>query len=405
MKWVLKEAKNGEYALQLNKIAIYSMYQPSEGAKRWINAEINYQSESYFMIGLGLGYHLKSLIECTIEKKITVFYFEKRELELFLQLHQNEMWWQQERVQIVDQLNNNWTYTTNTQILFPNVWLQAIGLNHPLFHILDIIKNNQIAYKKYSKQMLENFNANLKLKDGFIYTMSSKKIACLVAAGPSLDETIYWLKEKRDNIAIYAVGAVLKKLLAFGIEPDAIIISDSNNIIQKQLQESNYEGELFYLSTANHETVKIHNGKRYILFQKGYRLAEEQAIANGYPIIETGGSVATTTFSLLELLGYEYIVLFGQDLGFEGNKSHAVNTISKLLASEKNNRLIEANNGSKINTTSNLFAFLHWYNIKMEEMEINVFNTADKGAKIHNVPYINKEEFIKLIKRIEMEHE
>ncbi|MGE7999190.1 motility associated factor glycosyltransferase family protein [Lysinibacillus sp. NPDC093190] len=398
MKWSLEKAKNGESTLQLNGVTIYSKYRPIDDAKRWINAECDTKSEEYFMIGLGLGYHLKALVESTQGKRITVYYFEQQELELFLLKNSNETWWQQENIKIVHDLNNS-SIHADMQILIPNVWLQAIGENHPLFNILDIIKNNQIAYKKDAKLMANNFNENIKLGDDCHYPKPTKKVACLVAAGPSLDETIHWLKDKQKYVDIYVVGAVLKKLLDQNIEPTATIISDANNVIENQLYNSNFTGDLFYLSTANNKAVSTYNGKRYILFQQGYRLAEEVAREKQCLLIETGGSVGTTTFSLLELIGYQSIILFGQDLGFTGKQSHATSATSIELKYTKEVRTVLANDGCRINTTSNLYAFLHWYNEKMNCTNIKVYNTAKMGAKINNVPLVNHEEFIDIVKK------
>lgn len=398
MNWSLSKAKNDESTLQLNGVAIYSKYRPVEDARRWIDAEYDAKSIEYFMIGLGLGYHLKALVEITQEKSITVYYFEERELEIFLSQNSSETWWQQDHIQIVHDLKNA-TIHGDMQILLPNVWLQAIGIDHPLFNILDIIKNNQISYKNNAQLMAINFNENIKLSDDYQYPKPISKVGCLVAAGPSLDETIHWLKEHQNNVDIYVVGAVLKKLLKQGIEPTAVIITDSNDVIAKQLFNSNYKGDLYYLSTANHHTVKEYVGKRFILFQQGYRFAEEIAREKQFPLIETGGSVGTTTFSLLELLGYKIIILFGQDLGFVGDKSHASMATSTELVNIKNMRTVLANDGSKINITSNLYAFLHWYNEKMKNMNVKVFNTAKMGAKINQVPLINQEEFFDIVKK------
>lgn len=398
MKWSLVKAKNEESTLQLNGVAIYSKYRPVEDAKQWINAEYDIKSEQYFMIGLGLGYHLKALVEIARGKRITVYYFEQQELDLFLSQNSNTTWWQQENIQIVHDMKNA-MLNTHMQILIPNVWLKAIGEKHPLYNILDIIKNNQIAYKKNAKLMAINFNQNMKLDDDCNYPEPTNKEACLVVAGPSLDETIHWLKEQQQHVDIYVVGAVLKKLMVHNIEPTATIISDANDVIVKQLYNCGYAGDLYYLSTANHTAVKTHIGKRYILFQQGYRIAEEVAREKQCRIIETGGSVGTAAFSLLETLGYKVIILFGQDLGFVGNESHTKLAISAELKETSKNRKVQANDGNQINTTSNLLAFLYWYNEKMKDTNLKVYNTARMGAKINNVPLINREEFFNLVKK------
>lgn len=393
--WEVTKAKNGVESLKLNGILIYSSYNPISGVQQWINKEIDFNAKSYLLIGLGLGYHLYELSKLVIDKPIIVFFFDSQELEIFKRTNKEE-WWKQSNIQIVNKLDV--IDLSEAQVLLSNAWLKAIGEKHPLFQSLEVIKINQTSFKMYEKKMLENFTENIKFKDASFTIQETNKVACLVAAGPSLDETIYWLKENEKLVDIFAVGAALKSLVALEIIPKAIVLSDANDILIKQFEGLNYSGDLFYLSTANTQCVKSHKGAKYILFQQGYKLAEKEAKKRNVPLIDTGGSVATTTFSLLENIGYKKVVLFGQDLGFTSDWTHAINSTSnKSVENLKFIRKIEANNGSEINTTAMFQTFLYWYNLKMEQTTVKVFNTAKIGAKINKVKYIDKKQFKDII--------
>lgn len=395
MQWQICEARNGESTLKLNGMFIYSNYQPYKSAEQWIKTEVNLDTTHFFLIGLGLGYHLRALAKLATNKLITVYYFDEAEYELF-KLNNIDLWWKQKNIRIVKHLKG--INMNDIQLLLPNVWLKALHNNHPLFNLLEVIKFNQISYNKNAEKMLVNFQLNMELNDGTIKNSKQNKIACLVAAGPSLNETVGWLKINQNDLDIFVVGAALKMLLANGINPKATVLSDVNDVTISQFVFSNFKGELYYLSTANNKSILLHEGKRIVLYQHGYDLAERRAKEINAPVVETGGSVGTTTFSLLEQLGYEYIVLFGQDLGFEGNYSHAaLSTSGRVTSKELFLRKIEANDGSEIKTTAMLQTFLYWYNEKMKETRVKVFNTAKKGAKIYNVPLIKEEEFIRLI--------
>ena len=393
--WEVIKAKNGAESLKLNGISIYSSYNPINGVQRWINTEIDFNSKSYLLIGLGLGYHLIELSKIVIDKQIVVYFFDQQELELFKERNRGD-WWKQSNIQIVNRLDA--IDLNETQVLLANVWLKAIGENHPLFQTLEVIKINQTSFKMYATKMLENFYENIKFNDSSLTVRKTNSVACLVAAGPSLDETIYWLKENEKLVDIFTVGAALKSLVIHEITPNAAVISDASDEIIKQFEGVNYSGDLYYLSTANNHCVKLHAGPRYILFQQGYKLAEEESEKRNLPLIETGGSVATATFSLLEKMGYKTIVLFGQDLGFLDNGTHARNSTSnKIISDSRFIRKIEANDGSEINSTAMLQTFLYWYNLKMEHTTVEVFNTAKKGAKINKVKYIDKQHFKEII--------
>lgn len=388
MKWYIQEARNGELTLLLNGVAIYSKYRPYDDAMRWVVKEFNQEVTHYLVIGLGLGYHAKALAELT-NKPIYVYYFEQDELELFqqngCQLASN--------IKLVNSLEEI-ANTIDLQLLLSNPWLKAIGKNNTLYDVLDTIKRNQISYKKFAPLMYRNAEKNKELYEHKNYPKRTNNTACLVSSGPSLNETVQWLVEA-ENLDIYVVGSALKLVLAKGIQPKAVVITDAQPNIAGQLDGTDFRGPLFYLLTANAEAVELHQGEKYMLCQQGYDAAEEQAEKYSLPKLATGGSVATTTFSLLECLGYQNIVLFGQDLGFSGEYTHAVGSTSgKVVA----NSLIQvqANDGSIIKTQPNLHVYLRWFNKYCPTANANVYNTARQGAKINGTQFITKEQFLQL---------
>lgn len=389
MDWEIVTARNHEKSLKLNGVSIYSNYQPRGDAWRWVESEFDETAEKYLLIGLGLGYHTEKLSELARDKSVYVYYFEEFEMQ--------NVQIKSLTAKFVSTLENI-DLSENIQILIPNVWLKALGENHPLLPYLEDIKINQMTYKKSSDIMKTNFIENMKLKDFAPYPSFKNKIACLVSSGPSLDETIHWIKEVKESMDIFVVGSALKMVQAHYIMPSAVIITDPKPTIKSQLENSNYNGPLFYLSTANHETVCLHRGQRYILFQNGYEEAEKNAVKLNFPSIDTGGSVATTAFSLIELLGYSTLILFGQDLGFKEGKTHASNSTSgRFVITNEKHKTIESNCGELIKTTSNLSTYLRWFNKKVTHTKMKVYNTALNGAKIDNAQYINQQQFQYLI--------
>lgn len=403
MEWQVSNAKDGNDTLKLNGFSIYSNYHPKEGAKSWVRAELDENASGYLLIGLGLGYHLRELLNLSCGKPIIVYYFEQDELHLFKNKNKNKNeneneWWKKKNIHILNDLSN--VHLSDKQLLLPSPWLKAIGEEHPLFKLLEVIKINQLSYKVNASKMWNNFIINLKLNDSTFIREIQDKAACLVAAGPSLNDTIEWLKTHQKEVDIYVVGAALKMLLANGVQPKATVLSDANDVAMNQFTDIHFSGELYYLSTANSKSVLLHKGKRTILYQQGYKLAEQEAKKRNAPLIETGGSVGTTTFSLLEQLGYNRIVLFGQDFGFVGDNTHAtLSTSGRDASTDLFLRKIKANDGSEINTTAMFQVFLYWYNEKMKQTKVKVFNTAVKGAKINKVPLIDEAEFTKIISR------
>ncbi|QCR31501.1 motility associated factor glycosyltransferase family protein [Lysinibacillus sp. SGAir0095] len=397
MQWDVIKAKNGEETLLLNGNSIYSRYRPREDAYKWIENEFDTTKECYLLIGLGLGYHLEKLAQLAKGKVVYIYYFEQEEKVLYTNRVQKKL---APNIYLVNRIADI-KFDYSIQLLIPRVWIKALGIEHPLLPYLEDIKINQLTYQKSALLMDINFNSNILLRDFNPYPKFKKKQVALIASGPSLNETINWLKNNEDKIELFVVGSALKVLLANNIQPSAIVISDPKESIRKQLYNIKIQCPLFYLSTANHETIKQHKGNRHILCQYGFSDAEKLAADTGLPCVETGGSVSTVTFSLLEYLGFETIYLFGLDLGFKGKQTHAVHSTSGGEVQgnfDFDLRKIKSNNGDTIDTMSNLNTYLRWFKSKIQRSDVKVFNTAYNGAKIDNVPYINRQEFQQLIR-------
>lgn len=403
MKFEVDIARDGNKTLTVDGIHIYSKYKPMDHVESFIEKEIDQEAEGYLLLGLGLGYHLKSIVKKVESKKIYVLCVDKQEQEIFIQSTISQDILTLPNVHIIydpKEININKNY----QIIIPNAWLQVLDKNNPLYYFLADIKIKQESYGSQKKLLDENFSRNLLLNDKNLKhylseTKRDNKIACLVSSGPSLNETKSWIKNVRERLYILCVGSALKVLLKEGIKPDAVIISDPKKNIVQQIEGTNFDGVLFYLGTANYDAISNYRYEKYILFQSGFKKAEDIAVQNNIPLVETGGSVATTGFSTLKILGYNTIILFGQDLGFKENQTHATFSTSGRTVQKNENLLkVLSNNGEEIYTTPNLHSYLMWFNSKMKNSaNLKVFNTALNGAKIHNVEFINQDKFYKLV--------
>ncbi|MER2171520.1 MAG: 6-hydroxymethylpterin diphosphokinase MptE-like protein [Psychrobacillus psychrodurans] len=398
MKFEKLVAKNGVCTLKADGKFVYSKYKPIEDAMSFVMKEIKEDAEGYLLVGLGLGYHLLTLAKMAGEQKpIIVLCVDEQEIRLF---EQSEVY------NLLKDLPNISIYYKTSQVRFqptfqviiPNVWMQLMDKKHPLYYFLYDIKMKQVSYKRFKHLMEENFNLNISLNEFnlrlYKKNVSTEKKACLVASGPSLNETKMWLKEVRNSLYIICVGSALKVLLAEGIKPDAVIVTDAQLSTVQQLNNVDYKGYLFYLSTASNENVKQYTGERCILLQEGYVPAEVLAEKYSYPLLETGGSVATTAFSLLIYLGFYEIFLFGQDLGFTKEKTHAeYSTSGRNIEMRDDLIAIKSNSGETINTLPNLYSYLNWFEKKIRNTNVIVFNTALNGACIEGSKYLNDKEF------------
>ena len=404
MKFEILKAKNGEDTVKVNNLLLYSKYRPVEDARRFIDKEFIQEAKGYLLVGLGLGYHLKALQDLVEpHKEIIVLVLDQKELNCYKGSEFEMELSHKKNIQLFVNISDL-ALNTDYQVIIPHVWLPIIGQDHPLYSFLMDIKMKQMSYKRFAPLMEENFKINIQLDDFKLKTikesLKDKKIAALVSSGPSLNETKNWLKKVNEDVFILSVGSALKPLLDAGITPNAAIISDPQPLIMKQFSEIEFKGDLFYLCTADNNTVNNHKYNRCVLLQNGYSLAEKLATELKYPTLDTGGSVATLAFSLLEYLEFKRLVLFGQDLGFSSNESHVIGSTSGRTVSDIEKLLtVECNAGKEINTTNTLYSYLKWFNSVVQDTRVEVYNTALYGAKIEGTQLINEKQFCELISK------
>ena len=392
MKYEVELAKDGNPTLKINDKYIYSKYAPIKEAESFIIKEFDENAPGYILVGLGLGYHLKQLIKMT-HKEIILLPIDEQEIKFYQQQTDNSL------LNRVEKITAN-KDVGDYQIFIPNAFLSAVGEQHSLYDFLQDIKIRQRSFKTYGKLLEQNFKANITLNDTTHVNLANRykgAKACLISAGPSLDEMMSYVSLAKDNgYYILAVGSALKALLVRNIIPDAVIITDSQDNIQRQLSNTNYNGMLYYLSTANHGAVLLHQSERIMLLQQGYHLVE-QYLKEDMELLETGGSVATTAFSLLEYMGFQRVVLFGQDLGFAGELTHSTNSTSAKKSLKKKYRKILSNNNTYINTQPNLYSYFRWFEQKFCNTNVEIFNTALHGAKIKGATFVNEMELQQLL--------
>lgn len=381
MKWELIKARNGRETLLLNGIYLYSKYDPEKEVSVFISHELKSNYNKFIVFGLGLGYHIEKILDEVPTALIKYILIDKKELEFC-----SKKVLQNSHVQPFTADEN---FNGEAQIIIPQSFLSALDDRHPLFSFIEDIKIRQTSYEKFKNQMLENFERNITYFTPIEKPTLLKNKAALVSAGPSLNDTIHWLKEHVKEVDIYCVGSALKTLLRNEIFPNKVFITDAQDNILKQIPE-NYKGDLIFLSTANYKAVQKHKGNKQIIFQEGYNLAEITAKENNQPLFETGGSVATTIFSYLEWLEYKNVYLFGQDFGFVGLYTHAEgSTSSKIIKSKDNLKELEANDGGVIYTTRNLITYKRWMERAIKKTKMTVWNTGLKSAKLNGAIFLN----------------
>lgn len=404
------------------------------GGKRNVKQSIKWWSERLgevhkyapvVLVGLGSGNYLKSIVDLT-DESVTIIAYEPS-IELFMNLVSNvDLVKQIENRPIafvVDGINGEGITSIlgklitaetleflkveihpNYSTIFPNEVKETLK---KIQKITEMILVNYRSGNLFAQHMAKNQLTNMKyLCEGYHTKQLSTEIphdgtAILVSAGPSLNDNIHLLKKAKNKAFILAVDSAVKPMLKAGIRPDAFVTLDAEKPLDRVDVPDIKSIPLIAPPTANSDILKQQTGKIFMC-NDGYLLAIMTYMAAGkiLPGIDTGGSVACNGFSLLYKVGFNTIILVGQDLAYTNNKSYAdgVENEKEEEVDTEGMIKVKGNYEEEVPTLSNLKLYIDWFEeyIKgvKERRNVRVINATAGGAFIEGTELMSLEDAI-----------
>lgn len=256
----------------------------------------------------------------------------------------------------------------------------------------------QVSYNTgvlFSKDIAQNILGNAKfICDGYNTKRLADAIphdgpAILVAAGPSLNKNIQELKNAKNRAFILAVDTAVKPLMKAGIVPDAFFTIDPHKLLELVDIEGAQQIPVIAPTSARYALLERQKGKKIFYFD-GYAVPLHIYSMNKKEFwdVAGGGSVACYCFSLLYKMGFNTIILAGQDLAYTDNKSHADGTFQEKMPQENTGHMImvKGNYEEKVPTLPNLRMYLEWFEMYVagmkERYDVRVINATEGGAWI-----------------------
>ena len=191
---------------------------------------------------------------------------------------------------------------------------------------------NRNTLQKFSHLWLRNSCRNLHFlaeKDGInkytgILTKERLKLPFIIlAAGPSLQKTLVYLKELKERAVLVCVDTALAACLKAGIEPDFIILVDPQYYCARHLDFLRAPSSVLILESAVWPSVFCFDCKEIVMCSSLFPIGqyfERQLGSKGK--LGAGGSVATTAWDFARVCGANEIYIAGMDLGFPGKQTH-----------------------------------------------------------------------------------
>ena len=223
----------------------------------------------------------------------------------------------------------------------------------------------------------------------------------LVGAGPSLDESIEFLKKVQNKAIIVASNSPYRKLINNGIRPHLAVTADPMEPTLAGFQNIKLDHvPLACPFSAYPEIVKRFSG-RILSWSTLNPIADFVKKRIGKPegtkILEQG-TVSGCVLDLSKLLGCKKVIFVGQDMSVRDDGQYYTDDSFYADAGEhfsdtdKGHKL-PGNTQDLVHVESRLFVYLKTFqNFVKENPQVEYRNTARTGVKIEGVPYVDYKE-------------
>lgn len=220
----------------------------------------------------------------------------------------------------------------------------------------------------------------------------------LVGAGPSLDESIDFLKEIQDRAIIVTSNSPFRKLINSGIRPHLVVTADPLSPTARGFQGVDI-GDITLACpfSAYPEIVERFSGNiiSWCTFNPIVDALKQQlGLRRGTPIMEQG-TVSGCVLDISRVLGCRKVLFVGQDMSvrddgrYYTDDSFYADTGAHITTKDGGQRL-PGNTQEKVLVEPRLFVYLKTFEqfIEKKDTEVEYRNLARTGVKVKGAPYM-----------------
>lgn len=399
---------------------------------RWFFTQFNHQCKSWFIFGLGLGYHydvMKSwlrqdknrflvFIEDDLEviKKflsldkafdllndpqviVRFFYLPKEDYRIFTEqfnsllagfFHLSPSLHALDSYRLYrEQMFNVLTQMINLAWAELNMTYQAIVVHSFPEEFYNFYQNFPYVHQSYSFEKMHGLFPNIPI--------------LMCGAGPSLELNFPLLKKLENQALIVGGGSALNALSAHSIIPHfGGGVDPTLNQKSRFLSNQAFEVPIAYMGRFNHDAFEVIKGpklyvKGLIGFPAGFWFENKLKMFTGPYVADFGISTPTFLTTVLSKLGTKQIVLCGMDLSFKqqkryspGIQAHPTDLLEvKKFTHSVHSDLIPAKNslGETVYTSMQMkYEASYYAEFAQMNPHISLINATVTGLDIFQVP-------------------
>lgn len=429
-----------------NKLFLHSKFAPEKEADRFVS-DVEFENYNLFIVfGFGFAYHIERILKLA-PKNSHVLVIEKsfELLKAALKNRNLENILMDERLLLlVDPSEDDIAEVMQGKSSFKITFLMHPGSHRAWPDYYNNVSNITKSYlsskeaniatlAKFEKLWSSNIAANIvnMIENpgvSIFYNKFQGHNALVVGAGPSLTNSIEFIRKNRNHFIVIAVDTAFYLLKKHGIDPHFCITADPQIINARYFENNNDSTAVIVADPVSHPSIfRFYNGPISVTSPpfETFKWIEDFTGEKGE--VTHGGSVSTNAADFANRLGVENVYLIGQDLSFTGGYAHAKGSyldeqIHNVTNRYKNEQcfnriqmtalpkiMVKGIKSETVHTNQKMVIFLNWFENKPK---YGLVNLTDDGAYIKNVEHLDKDkitfnvevDFDKLIQNIYDNH-
>ncbi|MBN1501095.1 MAG: motility associated factor glycosyltransferase family protein [Spirochaetes bacterium] len=408
------------------KTSIHSKYDPQKEAERFLSDVDTSGSDLYIVFGFGYGFHVEILLK-SIRKDASILIIEKNYYMLksaFENRDLSSLLGDERVLLLADPDEDTISMIMKGKSSHKMTFILHRGScqidNEYYGNISRVVKSylstkevNIATLAKFEKLWNSNIARNINALIDYqgvnnFYGKFSGFEAIIIGAGPSLSDSMDFLRKNRSSRILIAVDTAYSILVRNGIIPHFTLCVDPQ-VVNARYFEDFIESDTVLVTdpTVHPSVLRFFTGKKIISSPAFDTLKWIEKHTGEKGEITHGGSVSTNAYDFARRLGVDRIYLTGQDLSFTGYLAHAKGSyldeqIHNHTYRLKNQEMFNINQlralppvyiesiaGGKVRTNQKMIIFLNWFEKRNDD---SLYNASAAGAKIRNAPGIKQKD-------------
>jgi len=431
-EYLVEPAKNGSPTLAIKtpdgKLhQVHSRYDPEKEARQQILGQKYRNPKLFVALGLGLGYHIRAVLEelkedvyfiVVIERDMHALRAAITHADISDLLESEKIRWavgipENEGFAVLNELIKAASITfqlfLKTMVVFEHPILARVcgdyyrlmvrhfrEAAHAVIFNYGNCPNDSLIGVRHIMRNLSIIMRNPGISD--LYNVFKGKPGIIVSSGPSLDGNMHLLKGIEDHCVMVAADSALKVLLKNGIRPHLVSSLERHHLVAELFRDIPRE-DLDGIWLAGTPVLMPNVYEAYagdtIIVYRAFAHFEWLQMPKG--TLNIGPSCSNMAFKTLEALGCNPIILVGQDLSFrDEKKTHVVGIpeVTNLKLKKENLFPIKGNFQETVLTNAIFDMFRKAFVTDIAQFRGTCINATEGGAYIEGAKLMPLREVI-----------